>query len=325
MQSRPVSEAVRETQARFFDAKPPLYPWPHLLRRHGLQRLYKPREAFWAHAWEQLAPVPGTTVLDLGCGTGIWLDRLAGQYGTIGVGLDVSRASLSTASQQSSDGNRYVCADAGRIPLPDAAFGLVLSLDTLEHVADQEAFLQEISRVLKPGGRVFLWSINRSQRFTWNWVLEKLGMDVFERVAHDPSLLPDPAAVANRLAAAGLNVESMHYFNAFFTLALDEAIMVGVDFLRRRGMFAEDSPIRNGLGQVFLMASHLATSMVWRFLNWMDRPWLKRGLSNGFLVLALREPFPEQAVASEPAVAQLRGPLAPLSLAAASTEFPGGS
>jgi hypothetical protein len=117
----------------------------------------------------------------------------------------------------------------------------------------------------------------------------------------------------------------MHYFNAFFTLALDEAIMVGVDFLRRRGMFAEDSPIRNGLGQVFLMASHLAISMVWRFLNWMDRPWLKRGLSNGFLVLALREPFPEQAVASEPAVAQLRGPLAPLSLAAASTEFPGGS
>jgi SAM-dependent methyltransferase len=269
--------------------------------------------------------VAGTRVLDLGCGTGIWLDRLAGQYGTIGVGLDVSRASLSTASQQSSGGNRYLCADAGRIPLPDAAFGLVLSLDTLEHVADQQAFLREISRVLEPGGRVFLWSINRSQRFTWNWVLEKLGMDVFERVAHEPAMLPDPVTVANRLTTAGLKVESMHYFNAFFTLALDEAIMVGVDFLRRRGMFTEDSPIRNGLGQVFLMASHLATSTVWRLLNWLDGPWLKRGLSNGFLVLALREPFPEQSAASASEVAQVRGPLAPLSLAAASTEIPGGS
>ena len=320
-----MSEIVRETQARFFDANPPLYPWEHLLRRHGLRRLFKPREAFWGHAWERLAPQAGTEVLDLGCGTGVWLDRLAGHFGIRGVGLDISKRSLSTATRQRVDGNRYICADASRIPVRNATFGMVTSLDALEHVADQEAFLQEIGRVLKPGGRVFLWSINRSQHYTWNWILEKLGVDVFERVAHEPSMLPDPATVVNQLDAAGLSVESLHYFNAFFTLALDEAIMIGVELMKRLGMFEENSAIRNKLGEAFLWGFHVATSLVWRLLNWMDGPWLRRGLSNGFLVLALRVPIPEGVAASEPVFGQASGPLVPVCLTAASTEFAGGS
>ena len=90
--------------------------------------------------------------------------------------------------------------------------------------------------MLKPGGRVFLWSINRSQQFTWNWVLAKLGVDVFERVAHEPARLPDPVTVVDQLDAAGLSVESLDYFNAFFTLALDEAIMIVIEFMKRLGM-----------------------------------------------------------------------------------------
>ena len=320
-----MSESVRESQARFFDANPPLYPWPHLLRRYGLRRLFKPREAFWAHAWERLAPEAGTEVLDLGCGTGIWLDRLAGQFGIRGVGLDISKLSLSTAARQGVDGNRYVCADASHIPVRSGTFGIVTSLDALEHVADQDAFLQEIGRVLKPGGRVFLWSINRSQQFTWNWILAKLGMDVFERVAHEPARLPDPVTVVDQLDAAGLSVESLHYFNAFFTLALDEAIMIVVEFMKRFRMFDEESSLRNKLGEAFLWAFHVATSLVWRFLNWMDGPWLKRGLSNGFLVLGVREPIPAQIARLEPSVGQAGEPVTPLSLAAASAKFPGGS
>ena len=320
-----MTEPVRESQARFFDANPPLYPWPHLLRRRGLRRLFKPREAFWAHAWERLAPQAGTQVLDLGCGTGIWLDRLARQFGIRGVGLDISKLSLSTAARQGVDGNSYVCADASHIPVRSATFGIVTSLDALEHVADQDAFLQEIGRVLKPGGRVFLWSINRSQQFTWNWVLAKLGVDVFERVAHEPARLPDPVTVVDQLDAAGLSVESLDYFNAFFTLALDEAIMIVIEFMKRLGMFDEESSLRNNLGEAFLWAFHVATSLVWRFLNWMDGPWLKRGLSNGFLVLGMRVPIPAEIAGLKPSVGRAREPLTPLSLAAASPEFPGGS
>jgi len=65
--------------------------------------------------------------------------------------------------------------------------------------------------------------------------------------------------------------------------------------------------------------------LVWRLLNWMDGPWLRRGLSNGFLVLALRVPIPEGVAASEPVFGQASGPLVPVCLTAASTEFAGGS
>lgn len=321
-----MSERTRDAQAEFFDANPPLYPWPHLLRRWGLHRLYKPREAFWSRAWQQLSPQAGTRVLDVGCGTGVWLDRLARSFGVCGVGLDVSKASLSNAANSSATGNRYLCADAGSLPLRDASFGIVFSLDALEHVADQGAFLREMGRVLEPGGELLLWSINRSQKFTWNWLLMQLGVDVFERVAHDPGLMPEPEAVVTQLRQAGLSVESLDYFNAFFTLALDEAIMLSVVLLKQLGLFEQRSAFANRLGEAFLWVTHLVTSISWRLLHRLDRPWCRRGLSNGFLVIASKPSMGATESATRPVLGFPARVPAPLGMDSMPwPDMPGGS
>src|SRR3990172_12850987 len=156
------STAKNAEQAEFFDERPPLYPWPNLLRRSGLRKAYKPREAMWMLALEGLALKPGDKVLDLGCGPGIWLDRLSQQYGIAGTGLDVSMNSLKEARRSALEACGVLCGDAARVPLASGIFDLVMSLDTLEHVADQRACLREMTRLLRPGGWLFLWTINRS-------------------------------------------------------------------------------------------------------------------------------------------------------------------
>jgi len=92
-------------------------------------------------------------ILDAGCGTGFTLRTMEGMGYTV-IGMDLLREGLRTARR--SDRNAMLAqAEATSIPLMTGAFGIVLALDVLEHVADEE-MLREVRRVLQPGGIVIL-------------------------------------------------------------------------------------------------------------------------------------------------------------------------
>jgi hypothetical protein len=140
-------------------------------------------------------------------------------------------------------------------------------------------------RVLKPGGQILLWTLNQGQRYTWNWWLEKLGVDIYERVAHDPALFPSVIEVQMELESAGTSVERLELFNAFFTLALDEIIMLTVSFFERLNLISGDGKLNEFIGKIFLYVTDKLSRNLTGFLHWLDRPWIKRGYSNGFLVI----------------------------------------
>ncbi|MFQ5946924.1 MAG: class I SAM-dependent methyltransferase [Anaerolineae bacterium] len=275
-------------QAEFFDEKPPLYPWPRLLRRAGLSRLVKPREAMWKRGFDSLNLRPGAQVLDVGCGTGIWLDRLKVAYDIRGFGLDVSPRSIREAKTSSSDTHAFLLGDASQIPFDDASFDAVISLDVLEHVADQDSCLAEMARVLKPGGRLLLWTLNRNQKYTWNWWLERFGIEVYERSAHDPTLLPDVSSVRSQMEEAGISIERLDLFNSFFSLALDEAIMITVSAFQNLDLFERRGRRFEAAGRAFLSITDLTSRVIFGLLIWLEQPWVSRGLSNGFMVLGRR-------------------------------------
>lgn len=109
---------------------------------------------------DALSPIDGTTVLDFGCGTGESSGRLR-QRGAIVVGFDISRTRLSEAnahSQASGNGpsaSFLLCA-AETLPFADASFDAVYGKQILHHL-DLEIAIDEVVRVLRPGGRaVFL-------------------------------------------------------------------------------------------------------------------------------------------------------------------------
>jgi SAM-dependent methyltransferase len=94
--------------------------------------------------------VPGGRVLDLGCGVGHDLVRLRGA-GLTPVGLDPSQLALSRAH---ASGAPLVRGDGARLPFRDDSFDACRIERVLQHVTDPSAVLDEVVRVVRPGGLV---------------------------------------------------------------------------------------------------------------------------------------------------------------------------
>ncbi|MEW5870829.1 MAG: class I SAM-dependent methyltransferase [Chloroflexota bacterium] len=89
-------------------------------------------------------------VLEVGCGTGHWLELLAPQAGGV-FGLDASPGMLRQARQRAAP-LALMQGRAERLPLKNGALGLVFCLNALHHFDDPQAYITEVYRVLAPGG-----------------------------------------------------------------------------------------------------------------------------------------------------------------------------
>jgi SAM-dependent methyltransferase len=106
-------------------------------------------------------PAPGERVVDLGCGESSVLDLILPRLdGGVVVGIDSDVAALGVAKAFiPGPGSRWLFVQAdltGPLPLADASMDVVFSHDVLEQLADPDAFLHEVWRVLRPGGRLVL-------------------------------------------------------------------------------------------------------------------------------------------------------------------------
>lgn len=121
-------------------------------------------------ALEMLALRLGDRVLDVGCGPGNFTRALAGAVrdGQV-VGLDASQTMLERAVLEGVPANvAYVRGDASALPFADESFDAVNCFAALYLIADPMRALDEIARVLAPGGRVaVLTSVNRGLLPAW--------------------------------------------------------------------------------------------------------------------------------------------------------------
>ncbi len=118
-------------------------------------------DRFWwwraARTFDSILKRPGARVLDLCCGTGdmtFALRRRANSRGPRIIGADFSHAMLQRAALKGKEtALAWVEADALRLPLPDRHFDLVTAAFGFRNLADYDAGLREMVRVLRPGGQ----------------------------------------------------------------------------------------------------------------------------------------------------------------------------
>ena len=112
---------------------------------------------FFAKYADALKPAEaGARVLDVGCGVGQVVARLQ-TAGFEAHGVDVSEPNVARARQVTERCRLY---DGKKLPYPDGYFASAGALNVLEHVEEPEAFITELVRVVKVGGRVVLSSPN---------------------------------------------------------------------------------------------------------------------------------------------------------------------
>ena len=121
--------------------------WAAWARTPGHDAYWHYRDAFFA-----LVPTPGRATLEVGCGEGRVARDLAARGHRV-TGIDVTRA-LTRLAAESGGGPRYALADGAALPFATATFDLVVAYNSLMDVDDLPAVVQEIGRVLAPGGRL---------------------------------------------------------------------------------------------------------------------------------------------------------------------------
>ncbi len=154
----------------------------------------------------------GVRVLDVGCGAGLASEGLARRGHTV-LGIDAASEALAVArAHAEGKGLRLVYRDAAPEDLlaEGVRFPAITALEVIEHVADPAAFVATLARLLKPGGLVFVSTLNRTPR---SFVTAKLGAEYVLRLlpvgTHDFRRFVTPPELAGYCRAAGLRLSDI--------------------------------------------------------------------------------------------------------------------
>ena len=170
-----------------------------------------------AHRRDPAAPRPlaGLRVLDVGCGAGLASEALA-RSGADVTGLDAAAEALGAARAHAAKAGLSVSYREGTPEALLAAgeerggFDAVLALEVIEHVNDRAAFCRHLAALLKPEGRLFLSTLNRTAR---SLLVAKVGAEYVLRLlpagTHDWRMFVRPSELGADLRGAGLRVADL--------------------------------------------------------------------------------------------------------------------
>ena len=132
--------------------------------------------------------VRGKTVLDIACGDGIGTAYLLSKGAKAVCGGDISVDSIRCARKLSGLSCSFVVLDVCGLPFKEETFDAIVSIETIEHLDDQEKFLHECRRTLKEEGWFVCSTVNRdsfSQNQQKPWFpghTKELSIDEFSRL-----------------------------------------------------------------------------------------------------------------------------------------------
>jgi 2-polyprenyl-6-hydroxyphenyl methylase/3-demethylubiquinone-9 3-methyltransferase len=154
-------------------------------------------------------PFEGLRILDIGCGGGLLCEPMA-RLGAEVVGADASATNIEVARLHAAESRvsiDYRATTAEDLADAGETFDVVLNMEVVEHVADVDLFVGRCAEMVRPGGIMFVATINRS--------LKALGLAIvgaeyvlrwLPRGTHQYGKLVRPEELERALAKAGMSV-----------------------------------------------------------------------------------------------------------------------
>jgi 2-polyprenyl-3-methyl-5-hydroxy-6-metoxy-1,4-benzoquinol methylase len=153
--------------------------------------LHKGKKRYIAFLCDLIKESGARRVLDIGCGFGFFLEGLDDlDYCTYGI--DFSKSALKETKKRSKAGLAQASSIA--IPFKTSFFDAVTMFDVIEHVHDYETAFREIHRILKPGGYIFLITLNANSLLrhlagkSWSWYMDPTHVHIFSASQIENSL-----------------------------------------------------------------------------------------------------------------------------------------
>jgi 2-polyprenyl-6-hydroxyphenyl methylase/3-demethylubiquinone-9 3-methyltransferase len=160
-----------------------------------------------------LAGLNGKMVLDVGCGGGILSESMA-QRGAQVTGIDLGEKALKVAQLHRLESGvsveyRLVSVEALAAERP-ASFDAVTCMEMLEHVPDPAAIIAACSTLLKPGGHVFLSTLNRNPKsYLFAVIGAEYVLNLLPRGTHQYEKFIKPSELSGWCRQAGLEVADL--------------------------------------------------------------------------------------------------------------------
>jgi 2-polyprenyl-6-hydroxyphenyl methylase/3-demethylubiquinone-9 3-methyltransferase len=151
----------------------------------------------------------GLSVLDIGCGGGLLCEPFTRLKANV-TGIDASEKNIAVASthaRQMQLAIDYRATSAEALAATSTQYDVVLAMEIIEHVADVESFLHSVCALVKPGGLVFIATMNRTVK---SYMLAIVGAEYIlrwlPRGTHDWKKFLRPSEIAAPLREQGVNV-----------------------------------------------------------------------------------------------------------------------
>jgi len=162
---------------------------------------------------QQAAGLDGKRILDVGCGGGILAEALALKGAQV-TGIDMAELSLKVARLHLHESGLEIDYQLSTVEAfaeqHQAQFDIVTCLELLEHVPDPASIITSATRLLKPGGILFLSTINRNPK---SFALAILGAEyvlrLLPRGTHEYRKFIKPSEIATQLRKLGLHTSDI--------------------------------------------------------------------------------------------------------------------
>ena len=157
-------------------------------------------------------PLAGLTLLDVGCGGGLLTEPMA-RLGATVTGVDATERNAEVArvhAERMGLPIDYRFAAAADLVQENRQFDVVLNMEVIEHVADRAAFLVDCAALVRPGGLMFLATLNRTAKA---YLLAIVGAEYvmrwLPRGTHDWQRFVRPSEMAAWLRDAGMSLSEL--------------------------------------------------------------------------------------------------------------------